>query len=159
MPSAGKSEAKQQVIKFLGSKRLRLTSQRRAIINCVFDTPEHFTAEQLLVWARARDKSVSRATVYRSLLLLTESGFVREVNFGTDQKYYDSNYADRPSHSHLICEDCGQIIEFDSEKLLQLESEISRQLGFEVKTHRLQLTGSCEEYRKHGVCSKKKAGA
>ena len=91
MPSAGKSAAKAKFIEFLGSKKLRLTSQRQAIIDTVFNTAEHFTAEQLLDWARQRDRSVSRATVYRTLPLLTESGFVREMDFGKDYKFYDPN--------------------------------------------------------------------
>ncbi|MDC0144391.1 transcriptional repressor, partial [Verrucomicrobia bacterium] len=61
---------------FLEQKNLRITAQRRAIVDTVFGTDQHFTAEQLLEWARERDKSVSRATVYRTLPLLTESGLV-----------------------------------------------------------------------------------
>jgi Fur family transcriptional regulator, ferric uptake regulator len=109
----------------------------------------------LLAWSRARDKSVSRATVYRTLPLLTESGYVREVDFGQDQKFYDSNYADHPRHSHLICEECAKIVEFESDQIQKLESEIGRQLGFQIKTERLQITGSCQEFRKLGVCTKK----
>lgn len=156
MPSAGKCEAKKQFIKFLGSKGLRLTAQRQAIIDSVFGTEEHFTAEQLLAWARERDRSVSRATVYRTLPLLAESGYVREVDFGKDQKYFDSNYADHPHHSHLICEECAKIVEFESDKIQKLENEISQNLGFQIKTQRLQITGSCEEFKKFGACSKKR---
>ena len=55
----------------------------------------------------------------------------------------------------IICQDCGKIIEFESDKIEQLENEISHRLGFSVKTHRLQLTASCEEFRRLGTCSKK----
>lgn len=140
---------------FLEGKNLRLTSQRQAIIDTVFSTEEHFTAEQLLDWSRQRDKSVSRATVYRTLPLLTESGLVREMDFGKDHKYYDPNYADHPHHSHLICNDCDKIVEFESEKIDKLEDEISHRLGFTVKTQRLQITGSCEELKRLGACKKK----
>src|SRR3989454_5147522 len=95
--------AKQKFMEFLDRKTLRLTSQRQAIIDSVFSTEEHFTAEQLLEWSRRRDRSVSRATVYRTLPLLTESGLVREMDFGKDHKFYDPNYADHPNHSHIIC--------------------------------------------------------
>ena len=83
---------KRRFIDFLTQKNLRLTSQRHAIIESVFSTQQHFTAEQLLEWSRARDKSVSRATVYRTLPLLTESGLLREMDFGKDYKFYDLNY-------------------------------------------------------------------
>ena len=142
-------------MEFLGEKNLRITSQRQAIIETVFGTDEHFTAEQLLEWSRKRDKSVSRATVYRTLPLLTESGLVNEMDFGKDYKFYDPNYADHPNHNHIICQDCEKIVEFDSEKIEKLEDEISHRLGFSVKKHRLQITASCDELKKRGACNKK----
>ena len=140
---------------FLESKNLRLTAQRRAIIDTVFNTEEHFTAEQLLGWARQKDRSVSRATVYRTLPLLTQSGVVREMDFGKDYKFYDPNYADHPHHSHIICGDCEKIVEFESEKIERLECEISQKLGFSVKTQRLQITGACQTMKKLGTCKNK----
>lgn len=152
MPSPGKVAAKEKFLAFLEGKSLRMTAQRMAIINTVFSTEEHFTAEQLLEWARQKDKSVSRATVYRTLPLLTESGLVHEMDFGKDHKFYDPNYADHPHHNHIICNDCEKIVEFESEKIERLESEISQKLGFSVKTQRLQITGACEQMKKSGTC-------
>src|SRR5881296_3200498 len=157
MAATEKLAAKQKFMEFLDQKNLRLTSQRQAIIDSVFSTEEHFTAEQLLEWSRRRDRSVSRATVYRTLPLLTESGLVREIDFGKDYKFYDPNYADHPNHSHIICQDCEKIVEFESEKIERLESEISHKLGFSVKAHRLQITASCEEFKRLGACRKKAA--
>ncbi len=157
MPVAAKpnTNTKAKFLSFLGTKNLRMTSQRQAIIETVFGTEEHFTAEQLLEWSRARDRSVSRATVYRTLPLLTESGLVREMDFGKNRKYYDPNYAEHPNHNHIICQDCEKIVEFESEKISQIENEISHRLGFEVKTQRLQITASCDEFKKRGHCTKK----
>src|SRR6266542_4096351 len=157
MAANEKQAAKQRFMEFLGQKNLRLTSQRQAIIDTVFSTEEHFTAEQLLEWSRARDKSVSRATVYRTLPLLTESGLVREMDFGKDHKFYDPNYAEHPHHNHIICQDCEKIVEFESSKIEKLENEISQRLGFAVKAHRLQITATCEELKKLGACKKKRA--
>src|SRR5512132_862988 len=152
MSAPEKTAAKQRFLEFLAKKNLRITSQRQAIIETVFSTDEHFTAEQLLDWSQKRDKSVSRATVYRTLPLLTESGLVREMDFGKDYKFYDPNYADHPNHNHIICQDCEKIVEFESEKIARLENEISQELGFSIKTQRLQITGSCEELKKLGAC-------
>lgn len=148
--------AKQKFMDFLARKGLRITSQRQAIVDTAFDTEEHFTAEQLLEWSRQRDKSVSRATVYRTLPLLTESGLVREVDFGKDYKFYDPNYCDHPNHNHIICQDCDKIVEFESKQIDALEDEISHKLGFTVKTQRLNITGSCEELKRSGACTKGK---
>ena len=144
-------------MEFLSGKNLRVTAQRKAIIDTAFGTQQHFTADELLAWSRRRDKSVSRATVYRTLPLLTESGLVREMDFGKDCKVYDPNYAEHPHHNHIICQDCEKIVEFDSEKIEKLENEISHRLGFSVKAHRLQITATCEELKKMGACRKKRA--
>ena len=155
MAVAGSKCAKKRFLDFLEGKNLRLTAQRQAIIETAFSTDQHFTAEQLLEWSRGRDRSVSRATVYRTLPLLTESGLVREMDFGKDYKFYDPNYAEHPRHNHIICQDCEKIVEFESDKIEKLENQISHRLGFSVKAHRLQITASCEEFKKLGACKKK----
>src|SRR6266480_4713791 len=147
MAATEKQAAKQKFIDFLGQRNLRLTSQRQAIIDSVFSTDEHFTAEQLLDWSRAKDRSISRATVYRTLPLLTESGLVREMDFGKDYKFYDPNYAEHPHHSHIICGDCSRIVEFESEKIEELENEI---------TQRLHITGASEQMKKLGACKNRR---
>src|SRR3954451_12588094 len=156
MSDAAKCATKEKFMHFLAHKNLRITSQRQAIVDTVFSTDKHFTAEQLLEWSRERDKLVSRATVYRTLPLLTESGLVREMDFGKDYKFYDPNYAEHPNHNHIICNDCDKIVEFESDKIEKIETEISHRLGFSVKTHRLQITASCEELKKLGACKKKR---
>ncbi len=155
MSTVAKGAAKARFLRFLARKNLRVTAQRQAIVDTVFGTDQHFTADQLLAWSRRRDRSVSRATVYRTLPLLTESGLVREMDFGKDHKFYDPNYADHPNHNHIICHDCDKIVEFESHQIEKLESEISRRLGFAIKAQRLQITGSCEELKKLGACKKR----
>jgi Fur family ferric uptake transcriptional regulator len=155
MPAGCKQDARERFVQFLATKNLRLTPQRQAIIDTVFSTEEHFTAEQLLEWSRARDRSVSRATVYRTLPLLTESGLVREMDFGKDFKFYDPNYAEHPNHNHIICTDCDKIVEFESETLERLENEITQKLGFSVKAQRLQITAHCEVLKRAGACKNK----
>src|SRR4026207_1735800 len=155
MAEAANKNAKRRFMEFLSGKNLRVTAQRQVIIDTAFGTQQHFAADQLLAWARRRDKSVSRATVYRTLPLLTDSGFVHEMDFGKDHKFYDPNYADHPHHNHIICGDCEKIVEFESEKIEKLECEISQKLGFSVKSQRLQITGMCETMKKLGTCKNK----
>ncbi len=153
--SEGCKSAKEKFLEFIEAKELRLTAQRMAIIDAAFSTEEHFTAEQLLEWSRERDRSVSRATVYRTLPLLTASGLVREMDFGKDYKFYDPNYAEHPNHNHIICQDCDRIVEFESEKIEKLEDEITHNLGFSLKSQRIQITANCEELKKLGSCRNK----
>lgn len=156
MPGVEKQKAKDKFLRFLAGKNLRITAQREVIIDTVFGTDQHFTADELLEWSRARDRSVSRATVYRTLPLLTESGLVREMDFGKDYKFYDPNYAEHPNHNHIICQDCDKIVEFESDQISKIENQITHDLGFSVMTQRLQITASCEELKKMGACHKKK---
>ncbi len=155
MAETDRTAVKEKFLHFLDQKNLRITSQRRAIVDTVFGTDQHFTAEQLLEWAREKDSSVSRATVYRTLPLLTESGLVHEMDFGKDYKIYDPNYADHPNHNHIICDDCNKIVEFESDRLEALETEISSKLGFEVNSQQLRINASCEEMKRLGACKNK----
>src|SRR5580765_2993037 len=155
MPVEDKGSAKEKFLDFLIQKNLRITSQREVIIDTVFSTDKHFTAEQLLEWSRQRDKSVSRATVYRTLPLLTESGLVREMDFGKDYKFYDPNYAQHPNHNHIICQDCAKIVEFESDKIEKIEQEITSKLGFSIKAQRLQITAECDTLKRVGACKNK----
>ena len=155
MAKPDRKPAKEKFMAFLEQKNLRITSQRRTIVDIVFGTDKHFNAEQLLEWAREIDGSVSRATVYRTLPLLTESGLVHEMDFGKDYKIYDPNYADHPNHNHIICDDCDKVVEFESDQLDTLENEISQNLGFHVKTQQLRINASCDEMKKLGACSKR----
>ena len=156
MAVAGKKSARERFFEYLSEKRLRLTAQRQVIIDTALSTDQHFTAEHLLDWSHRRDKSVSRATVYRTLPLLTKSGLVGEMDFGRDRKYYDPNYAEHPHHNHIICLDCEKIVEFESQKLEQLENEISQRLGFSVQTRRMLVTATCDEFRKIGILQQEK---
>ncbi len=155
VPVPDRVAAKEKFLHFLEQKNLRITQQRRAIVDTVFGTDQHFTAEQLLEWAREKDSSVSRATVYRTLPLLTESGLVHEMDFGKDYKIYDPNYAEHPNHNHIICKDCDKIVEFESDKLEALENEITSKLGFEVESQQLTINASCEEMKRAGACKNK----
>lgn len=155
VPDPDRTAAKEKFLHFLEQKSLRITQQRRAIVDTVFGTDQHFTAEQLLEWAREKDSSVSRATVYRTLPLLTESGLVHEMDFGKDYKIYDPNYAEHPNHNHIICKDCDKIVEFESDRLEALENEITSKLGFEVESQQLTINASCEEMKRAGACKNK----
>ena len=99
---------------FLNSKGLRVTNQRMAIFDAAYGMEDHFTAEDLLEKARAIDSSVSRATVYRALPILTESNLIREVDVGRDYKFYMANRDARAFQAQVICVDCEKIFEIDA---------------------------------------------
>jgi Fur family ferric uptake transcriptional regulator len=146
---------RERIYDFLQKKGLRKTAQRDAIIAAAFGTTEHYTAEDLLAMARKVEPSVSRATVYRTLPLLVDSGMLKEMDFGKDYKFYDPNYVDHPNHNHLICVDCSRIVEFDDVHIDTLESCISKRLGFSAKKKTIRIEATCDELRRKGACGKK----
>ena len=150
------SGIRERIYEFLASKGLRKTSQRDAIIEAAFSTTEHYTAEELLAMSRKLEASVSRATVYRTLPLLVESGLLREMDFGKDYKFYDPNYIDHPSHNHLICVDCNKIVEFEDRNIETLENCITKRLGFSPSNKIVRIEATCDELKAKGVCSSKK---
>lgn len=147
------------VQQFLAGKGLRRTVQREAIIDAAFSTKEHFGAEELLKMARTIEPSVSRATVYRTLPLLVESGMLRELNLGGDMKVYDPNFVEHPTHNHLICVDCNKIIEFEDTNMELLENCITRRLGFSPANKMVKIEAHCDELRMKGSCQKNKSMA
>ena len=150
------SHARAKLDTFLASKGLRQTKQREIVIEAAFATDDHFCAEDLIDRVRKIDRSVSRATVYRTLALLVESGLLREVDLGRDQTFYDPNFLEKPQHNHLICMDCDRVVEFEDEHIALLEDCITRRLGFSPATKSIRIEANCDELARLGKCKNRK---
>ncbi len=142
------------VYTYLAERGLRRTIQREAIIESVLGTREHFHAEELLEMAKRVEPTVSRATVYRTIPILVESGLLRELDLGRDVKYFDPNFLEHPTHNHLICVDCDKIIEFEDPNMELLENCITRRLGFSPANKSVRIEGHCDELKIRGKCAK-----
>jgi len=124
---------------FLSSRGLRITNQRHAIFKAAYDYEQHFTAEELLDRARAIDHTVSRATIYRTLPILVESGLIREVDIGKDYKYYMAQRSADNFKAQVICLDDDQIFEIDAPFMEWYGKAVAAKLGLEVVSQRLQV--------------------
>lgn len=124
----------------------RLTTERETIVQEVFASHEHFDAEQLVsrLSQRTDGKRVSRSTTYRTLELLVEAGLLRAVARPNDREVYEHDYG-YPQHDHLICKDCGELIEFQDEALSEMLQRVAAQSGFRVSGHRLEVYGKCAD--------------
>ncbi len=141
-----------QIRGFLASKGLRKTVQRDAIIEAAFSTDKHYSADELIAMSRSVEKSVSRATVYRTLAILVESGLLRELELGKGRKVYDPNFLDHPHHNHLICLDCQIILEFEDINMELLENCMAKRMGFTPANKQVRIEAHCDELRLLGVC-------
>ena len=137
---------------FIRQKGLRRTTQRDVIVRAVFSKDEHFTAEELFDRVRKTDADTSRATVYRTLGLLVEADLLREIDLGDNQTTYDPNFLDKPSHNHLMCIDCGRVVEFEDLNLDLLNDCVTRRLGFKPLRQSIKIEANCEQLRLRGRC-------
>ena len=131
---------------FLRRRRLPLTEQRAQVARVLFSTHKHVSVEDILERLRAERVVIGKATVYRTLDLLVESGLVDEHDFGEGFKRYEFLAAPGP-HEHLICDTCGKVIEFTSAEVEDLKRELSRTHNFTPRAHRLEIYGLCEDCR------------
>lgn len=136
---------------YLAKKGLRVTSQRLAIFDAAFAQKEHFTAEELLDHARAIDDSVSRATVYRTLPIMTESALLREVDIGKGEKFYFPS-SGSTQVAQVVCVDCDKIFEISAPFMEWYGSTVSSKLGLRPVSQRLQVSAQCIAFHDRGAC-------
>ena len=136
----------------LRRENLKLTPQRERIFNRIADSNEHWEVEDLIYEFREENDRISRATVYRTLDILVDYGFVRKVDFGEGRYRYEY-VAGQGHHDHLICEECGEIMEFLDEKLEKRQRELCKEMGFQPSKHVLQIYGICSECRNRQTTS------
>jgi Fur family ferric uptake transcriptional regulator len=148
---------RRSLLKELAAKGVRLTAQRRAVIEIIQDAGEHLDASALLTQARIREPNIDRATVYRTIDLLKKLRLIDELDLmhlKGEKHFYEVKT--RRDHVHLACFQCGRIEEFSSIAFEKLKSELAMQTGFEVRVTRLEVGGRCractaktEELPKH----------
>lgn len=126
---------------------LKRTTQRDLILDVFLDTEGHVSSEDLYSIVKAKDPSVGSTTVYRTLKLLKECGLARELEFHDGRTLYEHEYK-HTHHDHLICTECGALIEFYSEEIEQLQDEIVRRYHFKPLRHSHRIFGICAECQK-----------
>lgn len=126
-------------LKRAGFKR---TAQRELILDVFLKTEGHSSAEDLYHIVKEQDPSVGFTTVYRTLKLLAECGLARQERLGDGRTRYEHQY-NHQHHDHLICTDCGELIEFYSEVIEKKQDEIARQYKFKPTHHSLRIFGLC----------------
>lgn len=133
---------------YLRGRDLRLTTQRAEILRAIFATHRHVTAEELYEMLRAdqqtRKLRISRATVYRTLALLAEGGFIETLDLGRDGGTLYEHVLGHEHHDHMVCTRCGRIIEFHDDELEALQDRIVKRHEFTAESHRLNIYGMCQ---------------
>jgi Fur family ferric uptake transcriptional regulator len=141
------SEEQEVFLKHIQRKGLKRTSQRDLILDVFLRTEAHLSNEDLYQLVKKEDPTVGQTTVYRTLKLLTEAGLAREVRFGDGRAHYEHNYKHQ-HHDHMICSECGKIIEFFSAELEAIQDAMAAKHRFEVTQHLLRIIGICADCRR-----------
>ena len=135
---------KEIFLEHIQKEGLRRTAQRDLILEIFLRTEDHLTSEDLYWLVQKDDPSVGHTTVYRTLKLLTDAGLAREVRFGDNKTYYEHHY-NHAHHDHMICTECGKVIEFFSEDLEAAQDAMADKFNFKPTHHSLRIWGVCEE--------------
>lgn len=136
---------------YLSRKGLNLTRQREAILRCLMETDVHLSIDEIYDALKGKEAGIGRATVFRTVKLLQACGLVAEVASANGRTKFELK-ADRPHHDHLVCVECGRIIEFQSPMMERFQDEAVRRQGFEALWHRHEIFGRCAD------CSAERTG-
>ncbi len=134
---------------------LKSTQQRDVIVDLFIRSSGHMSIDDLLAKVRRKNPKVGYATVYRTMKLLTEAGIATARQFGDGQTRFEVSDGEDHHHDHLICNQCGLILEFENDAIERLQEEMAESLGgFKLVRHKLELYGVCPKYAgvRGGAC-------
>ena len=141
------TEEQEVFLKHIQKQGLKRTAQRDLILDVFLHTEDHVSGEDLYRLVHEQDPTVGQTTVYRTLRLLTDAGLAREVRFGDGRAHYEHNYKHQ-HHDHMICSECGKIIEFYSPELEAIQDKMAAKHKFELTSHLLRMIGICVACRR-----------
>lgn len=137
--------------RYLREQGLPVTHQREAVAEVVFESKEHLSVDGIEQCLRERGDRIGKATIYRTLDLLVRSRLVEEHDFGEGFKRYEHRLSSQPVHEHLVCMECGKVIEFHSAEIRGVEKRVQEEHGFVPARHRLEIFGLCRECQEAGA--------
>ncbi|MBN2160805.1 MAG: transcriptional repressor [Spirochaetes bacterium] len=129
---------------FLAEKSLKKTQGRDNIVKTAASMKGHFDAEQLLSAVKKKDSKISRASVYRTLPLLVKAELVKESIQKDGRRIYEFSQG-HGHHDHMLCVQCGEIIEFRDDVIEQRQKQIAEKYNFKMTDHRLEIRGLCSK--------------
>lgn len=137
---------------YLKEQNQRQTPERFMVLEEIYQSDGHFDADDIYFHMKSAGTRVSRATVYNTLDLLVECGLVLRQQFGKNQYFYERAYAYQ-QHDHMICRECGNVIEFCDPRILEIQKMMEEIHDVNITGHSLHLFGECKDVKS---CEKRK---
>ncbi len=128
----------------LQERGLKYTYERKTIFDEVAHLKEHFDADSLYERFKKKGLRISRDTVYRTLPLLLESHVIQK-SAGASKRDFFERIGTKGHHDHMVCVQCGKIIEFQCEEIEKLQDDVAVKHGFKLTFHDHRLFGSCKD--------------
>lgn len=129
---------------YLKSNGLKMTRQRRLILEAFLEVDGHLSADELYEVVRKQDSRVGFTTVFRTMKAMTECGLARETDLNDGRIRFERLYR-TPKHHHIVCQECNKTIEFYSPDLEEMQAKIASEYGLQPVQQRLQIFGVCKE--------------
>jgi len=126
----------------LKEKGLRLTPQRRLVVDVIHEAGVHLTADEIIAHVQAKMPEVHKSTIYRTLDLLEKNGSIFKSELGDHAVYH---HAEEGQHHHLVCSRCGKTVECDEDIFTAVEKSLAENYGFRVNFRHLVISGLCED--------------
>jgi Fur family ferric uptake transcriptional regulator len=142
MPIVAKRKEKTLFRRYLQANGLKHSQQRALILDAFLSMPPHLTAEDLHRRVSEVDPGIGLSTVYRTLRLFCDAGLAKQRHFQEGRSRFEQAFRAR-HHDHLICDGCGEIVEFECLEIEALQVEMANKHGFTLTRHRLELFGLC----------------
>jgi len=129
------------ILKKLRSRGMRITKAREELLQFILKNEGHWNVQDLAIEARRQLPKIGIATVYRTVNLLVEAGYVSKSEVGHGPARFE--VAPTEHHDHLTCLDCGKIFEFENDQIENLQEKTAKKLGFKLQDHKMELYGHC----------------
>jgi Fur family ferric uptake transcriptional regulator len=127
---------------YVRRRGMRMTPERMALFEEIFSRHEHVDADRLHAEMERNGRKISRASVYRNLDLLAESGLVRKHRLDRNRFLYEHIHVGF-THDHLVCQECGRVVEFVSPGIRELQRELARAHDFDPSAASVHIVGRC----------------
>lgn len=127
---------------YLRKNGMLVSRQREQVLEIFLKTEHHPTITNLYDLVRKKNPKIGLATIYRTMKVICEAGLAREVDFGDGIGHFEHEYGHK-HHDHLVCTQCGRVIEVLSPAIEEMQKKLAKKHNFTPSSHKMKIFGTC----------------